>query len=175
MKNVHVLIEHDRRITTRQIEKFFIEEACDPISHTTICEIIHRKLEMSKMCARWVPKLLTPEHTEKRMGMALAFLSWYQEKGESLVVEDEARTNSSQMQTREIDRQDQSHGFWDAEGISVAEYGADKLWINKDTYFNTLMRLRAAIKNKRPGRLPKKIFRIHDNARPHSIKIIRLS
>ncbi len=85
MNTIRTLIEQDQRITMRQIEKFFIEEAFDQISHGTICEIIHRELEMSKVCVRCLPNLLTPEHTEKCMGAALAFLSYFQEEGESLV------------------------------------------------------------------------------------------
>ncbi len=57
MNTVCTLIEQDRRITKRQIEKFFIEDACDPISHSTICKIIHHKLEMSKVCVRWQNQL----------------------------------------------------------------------------------------------------------------------
>ncbi len=63
--------------------------------------------------------------------------------------------------------------FWDAEVILLAEYEADKSWINKDTYVDMLMGIRVAIKNKQPGKLSKKIFLIHDNARLHTAKIVQ--
>ncbi len=60
------------------------EEALTPISHPTICKILHDELGLLKVCARWVPKLLTDEHKQNHMAAAIKFLSMYHAKGESL-------------------------------------------------------------------------------------------
>ena len=39
------------------------------------------KLGYRKLCARWVPKMLTDDHKTKRMGSALKFLTRYAQEG----------------------------------------------------------------------------------------------
>ncbi len=43
--------------------------------------------------------------------------------------------------------------------------------VNSETYFDTLMRLRRAIQNKRRGKLSKGVKLLHDNAKPHTAKL----
>jgi len=45
------------------------------VSKTTIHEAVAEKLGYRKLCACWVPKMLTDDHKTKRMGSALKFLS----------------------------------------------------------------------------------------------------
>ncbi len=54
--------------------------------------------------------------------------------------------------------------FWDNEGILLEEYAPKGVTITRKLYFDTLMRLREAIKKKHPGKLLRKVFLIHDNA-----------
>ncbi len=42
----------------------------------------------------------------------------------------------------------------------------------RELYFDILMRLREAIKKKRPGKLSRNVFLIHDNATPHTAGFI---
>ncbi|GFU36091.1 hypothetical protein TNCV_2343041 [Trichonephila clavipes] len=44
--------------------------------------IVTVMLGYRKLCARWVPKLLTEEHKKKRMDFALNFLTCYAEAGD---------------------------------------------------------------------------------------------
>jgi hypothetical protein len=44
---------------------------------TTIHEAVTEKLGYRKLCACWVPKLLTDDHRTKRMGSTLKFLMRY--------------------------------------------------------------------------------------------------
>jgi len=45
------------------------------VSKTTIHEAVTEKLGYRKLCARWVPKILTDDHKTKRMDSALKFLT----------------------------------------------------------------------------------------------------
>ena len=55
------------------------------VSKTTIHEAVTEKLGYRKLCARWVPKMLTDEHITKRMGFALKFLTRYAEEGDEFL------------------------------------------------------------------------------------------
>ncbi|XKL63434.1 hypothetical protein PGB90_005798 [Kerria lacca] len=61
--------------------------------------------------------------------------------------------------------------FWDYRGVLLVDYLEKGRTINAAYYCDILDRLQKAIKNKRPGLLSKKVFLIHDNARPHSAQI----
>lgn len=43
--------------------------------------------------------------------------------------------------------------------------------MNAETYCQDLTDLRSVIKRKRPGLLTRKVFLIHDNARPHAARL----
>ena len=63
------------------------------VSKTTIREAVTEKLGYRKLCARWVPKMLTDVHKTKRMGSALKFLTRCAQEGDefldSIVIGDE--------------------------------------------------------------------------------------
>ncbi len=59
INKVQALIHGDRRITVAEIERYFNDIVCDPISHGTVVKIIRNWLNYRKICTRWVPKLLT--------------------------------------------------------------------------------------------------------------------
>ena len=52
--------------------------------------------------------------------------------------------------------------FWDAEGLILAEFLEPGQIITAARYFQTLHKLRRALRDKRPGR---NIITLHDNAR----------
>ncbi len=53
------------------------------------------------------------------------------------------------------------------------EFGDDvKDRVMQHMYFDTMLHLRAAIKNKHTGLLAKKLCLLHDNARPHTAQLI---
>ncbi|GFV36632.1 HTH_48 domain-containing protein [Trichonephila clavipes] len=47
------------------------------VGRTTLHKVVSEKLKFRKLCARWVPRLLTEEHKLKRMACALDFLERY--------------------------------------------------------------------------------------------------
>ncbi len=69
--------------------------------------------------------------------------------------------------------------FWDRKGIIMVEYlpaaidpdTGKKYTVNANHYFDTLIKLRAAIKAKYPGLLSKGVILLHGNAKPHTAGI----
>ncbi|GFV52278.1 histone-lysine N-methyltransferase SETMAR [Trichonephila clavipes] len=63
------------------------------VGRTTLHKVVSEKLKFRKLCARWVPRLLTEEHKLKRMACALDFLDQYHKEGdqflERIVIGDE--------------------------------------------------------------------------------------
>ena len=59
----------NRRFTITELSSYFPR-----ISHSLLHKIITEHLLFRKLCARWVPKQLTPEHKTKCMKPALTFL-----------------------------------------------------------------------------------------------------
>jgi hypothetical protein len=68
-----VKIHENRRFTITDLAEFFPN-----VSRKTVHRIVAENLHFRKLCARWVPKNLTPEHKTKRMGSALSFLERYE-------------------------------------------------------------------------------------------------
>jgi hypothetical protein len=55
------------------------------VSKTTIHEAVTEKLGYRKLCAGWVPKMLTDDRKTKRMGCALNFLTRYAQEGDEFL------------------------------------------------------------------------------------------
>ena len=70
----------NRRVTIRELHHIIPE-----VSKTTIHEAVTEKLGYRKLCARWVPKMLTDDHKTKRMGSALKFLTRYPQEGDEFL------------------------------------------------------------------------------------------
>lgn len=89
---IHRKVRENRRFTITDLSQLFPQ-----ISRTVVYEILTEKLGYRKFCARWVPKLLTEELKTKRMGLALTFLSRYEEEGDEfldhIVTGDETRVS----------------------------------------------------------------------------------
>jgi hypothetical protein len=65
------------------------------VSNTTIQEVVTEKLGYRKLCARWVPKMLTDNHKMKWIGSVLKVCTHYAQEGDefldSTVTGDETR------------------------------------------------------------------------------------
>ncbi|GFW65985.1 histone-lysine N-methyltransferase SETMAR [Trichonephila clavipes] len=81
-------IREDRRFTISTLALEFPN-----VGRTTLHKVVSEKLKFRKLCAHWVPRLLTEEHKLKRMTCALDFLDRYHKEGdqflERIVTEDE--------------------------------------------------------------------------------------
>jgi len=78
----------NQHVTIRELHHIIPE-----VSKTTIHEAVTENLGYRKLCAHWVPKMLTEDHKMKQMGSALKFLTHYTQEGneflDSIVTGDE--------------------------------------------------------------------------------------
>lgn len=70
----------DRRTIITDLCNDFLE-----ISRDTMHEIVRNCLGYRKICARWVPKELSPDHLKKRMAASLELLTRYHEEGDDFL------------------------------------------------------------------------------------------
>ena len=185
---VEELLEEDRRLTVSDIaEKVYISEGS---AHT----ILHERLGLRWVSARWVPKLLAPEQKLERVRVCSSLQFLLEEYGENfwrrIVTTDEtwlpyynSETKAQSMswvkpgETPPVKaKATPSAGkvmmtvFWDCEGLIEISYLPRGETINADYYIEQLNRLHAALKKSRPGKLHQRILLQHDNARPHTAK-----
>jgi len=101
------------------------------VSKTTIHEAVTEKLGYRKLCARWVPKMLTDDHKTKQIGSALKFRTSYAKEGDefmdSIVTGDETggfhhtpESKQQSLQWRHTHSPRHSHlaGLWIGTAIS---------------------------------------------------------
>ncbi|GFT98876.1 histone-lysine N-methyltransferase SETMAR [Trichonephila clavipes] len=184
---VEAAMLEDRRTTVRELC-----EKIPEVSKTTIDKILTEHLGYSKVCARWVPKMLTADHKRQRVEAAQEFLAFHgtteEEFLDSIVTGDETWVHYTTPETKEQSKQWKhpssprakkfkqilSAGkimasiFWDRKGVLLCEFMPRGTTINADRYCETLNKLRRAIQNKRRGMLTKGVRFHHDNARPHT-------
>lgn len=187
VSSVDAFIKQDRRCTLDEIHRRFSD-----FSRSVINVIVTTRLNYRKICARWVPHMLSDKHKTIRMGAALSFLDRYSKEGDEflshIVTGDETWVSYS---TPECKRQSMewhhSHSpskprkfkrtlstrkilatvFWDKFGPLLIEFLPQGTTINADRYCETLKQLRRAIQNRRRGLLSVGVVFLHDNARPH--------
>ena len=96
---VRALILEDRRVS--------LYEICEQLdmSYGTVQRIVTEKLEMSRVCARWVPHILTEEQMNSRVQTSSYFLSRYQREGlaflQRLITTDEVWVNFFTPETKQ--------------------------------------------------------------------------
>ena len=68
---VKKLIEEDARYTLQEIEEL------SGIHSSSVLKILHERLGLRKICARWVPHLLTDEQKQSRVRLAMQVIKKY--------------------------------------------------------------------------------------------------
>lgn len=192
IQKVDDLIRQDRRLKIR-----YIATELD-ISKSRVYEIVHNSLGYHKVCARWVPKQLTDDHKQSRMGLSLAHLSRYKLEGneflERIVTGDETWVHYSTPENKRDSmtwkhlgsppvrkfksgpsaRKLMATVFWDCRGILLVDFLPSGESVTAGRYCETLDRLREAVRRKRPGLLSNGVILLHDNATPHTAGTTRL-
>lgn len=164
------------------------------VSRSTMHDIVTRCLGFKKICARWVPKELTPKHKEARMMTSLDFLTRYAADGDEFLdhivtcdetwishITPESKRDSMQWKHLNSPRVKKfktvlspkkvlATVFWDRRGVIHAEYLKYGNTVNADGYCATLKRVKRAIQNKRRGMLTKGVILLQDNATSHTAR-----
>ncbi len=187
---VENVVMEDRRITVRDIS-----DQCG-IGTRQVLEILHDHLELSKISARWVPRLLGPFQKSERMDTCQELLALEQSYGENfwrrIITTDETWIPyyNPETKTQSMEWRRKGEGppvkaktapsigkvmitvFWDCDGIILIDYLPQGRTINAEYYSDTLKGpLRKAIAEKRPGKLHARPLLQHDNARPHTARL----
>lgn len=189
VKLVEEVVLSDRRLKTKEIA------AQTGISKTSVLRILHDHLGMTKISARWVPKLLSAVQKQRRVECCQQFLELSREdqKGviESIVTGDETMVlyydPTSKRDSMEWHRKGEPAPkkakvtqstkkvmatiFWDCEGILLIDFKERNTVINATYYSNLLRQLRQAIIEKRRGKMSRGIRLLHDNAPVHTAAI----
>ena len=187
VKVIEEVVSGDRCLTVREI-------ACvTGISKSQVHRIITNELQMRKLTARWVPRLLSDVHKENRVVACQQLQQMVEDLGEAfwsrIITVDETWLPFYLPETKEQSKQWCRVGekpplkaktvpsagkvmitvFWDCDGVILIDYLPEGATINSTYYTNLLQEdLRTALKNKRRGKLSSSPLLQHDNARPHT-------
>lgn len=189
IKKVKKIILNNRKVNLLEISETL------KISKERVGHIVHELLDMRKLCAKWVPRVLTVDQKHQRLDDSQQCLAIFnRNKTEFLrryITMDETwlhhYTPESNRQSAEWTARDeprpkraktqQTAGkvmasvFWDARGIIFIDYLKKGQTINSDYYIALLERLQDEIAKKRPHLKKKKVLFHQDNAPCHkSIK-----
>lgn len=189
IQKVEKLILEDARLKKKQLAEMV------GVSDKTIFKILHDHLGMTKVSARWVPRMLTPPQKQQRVECSRAFLDLCMEDKDGvlarIVTGDETWVHHYEPESKQDSMQWHKKGtpppkkfkvaqsagkimatvFWDSEGILLINYKDKGVSITGNYYASILEQLKEAIKEKRRGKLTKGILLLHDNAPVHKCHV----
>ena len=186
-KKVRDLVYSDWRIQVGEIAQAL------GISHGSVSTILHDRLGMRKLTARWVPKSLSNEQMATRASVC-SLLKRFRSKDDfllRLVTVDKTWVHYYEPENKAQSRQWVGPGsprpkkfkmqpsagkvmttvFRNAKGVIMLDFLPKRSTITGVYYANLLDQLRTAIREKRRGKLSKGILLQQDNARVHTCKV----
>ncbi|XP_067135376.1 histone-lysine N-methyltransferase SETMAR-like [Centruroides vittatus] len=179
---IHDMILSDRRIKVREIVE------ATGISQGTIFSILHEKLGVKKISARWVPRLLSVENKRNHVVDSEAILALFCRNPDEFlrryITVDKTWIHYYTPETKEQSKQWVFEGerapkkaktaksagkvmatvFWDAREIIYTDYLEKGKTITGEYYESLLHQLSEEIKEKHPHLKKKKILFHQDNA-----------
>ena len=164
------------------------------ISHGSVSTILHDRLGMCKLTARWVPKFLSDEQIATAASVCSALLKRFRSKDDfllRLVTVDETWVHYYEPENKAQSCQGVGPGsprpnkfktqlsagkmmasvFWDAKSVIMLDILPKRSTITGVNLANLLDQLRTAIREKRRGKLSKGVLLQQDNARVHTCKV----
>ena len=186
VQQIEKLIMEDRRVTISSIVESI------KISRGSVYSIIHDELHMTKVSARWIPRLLTQIQKQNRAECSQELLDLCNADEDNffsrLITVDESWIHHFDPETKQASMQwkhsaspppkkacvQPSAGkvmltvFWDECGVIYTDYLEKGKTITGQYYSNLLTNLRQEIKLKRRGMLSRGVLLLHDNAPAHS-------
>ena len=190
-ERVRLAGEGDHRLTVRELENDL------GIPKTTVWEILNKILGRTRVCAKFIPKLLTTEQKDLRSEIAqdnLEMVSEDENVRKKIIIGDvscvygydpEIKQQSSQWKRPgeprpKKARQSRSHVksmriiFFDSKGVVHYEFAPRGQTINKEYYVEILKRLRDAVRRKRARFWSSGDWLFHhDNAPAHLSNIVQ--
>ena len=169
--HIHNMILNDRRITLR-----YISHAVG-ISFGSVQFILSNILRMSKLSARWVPRMLTIDQKRSRLNISEELLARFNKSPDHfmqrIVTQDETWVHHFDPESKEQSKQWKHQGspppkkfrhstsvgkvmasvFWDCKGVIMVNYLQRGHTITGEYYSNELRQLKDAIKKKHRGTL----------------------
>ncbi|KAL1460741.1 hypothetical protein WDU94_012693 [Cyamophila willieti] len=182
---------HDLVLENRRTKVLDIAESVG-ISTERVWYILHEHLGMQKLCARWVPRLLTPDQKRQRKDISSTCLTLFNKNPvdfcRRFVTCDETWIHHYTPETKEQSKQWTSKDepapkkakavlsagkvmatvFWDARGVIFVDYLEKGQTINSAYYVTLLDTLNEKLKEKRPHLGKKKVLFHQDNAPVHT-------
>lgn len=178
------LVRNDRRLTTRMIA-----EELD-LNHTTVHQVLREELNMRKVCAKLVPKILTVQQKDNRMEICRDLLGRMERDSdflkhvitgdESWIFEydPETKRQSKEWHTSNSPRPKKARmskskvktmliSFFDSNGIVHKEFLPTGQTVNQNVYLGILGRLRKRVMRVRPA-IKDNWMLHHDNAPCHT-------
>lgn len=183
---VRELLENDRRLTIDEIASEV------GISHGSVHSIVTEHLGFRKICARWVPRLLTLDQKQTRRDICQRLLNRLEREGNGflnrIITCDETwvhhYTPESKMASMEWRRKDETRPvkaktrlsagkvlatiFFDCKGVLLIDFLHERRTVNAAYYCQLLEQAKAAFRNKRRKQPIRDVILLHDNARPHT-------
>ncbi|GBP32114.1 Histone-lysine N-methyltransferase SETMAR [Eumeta japonica] len=191
VRKIEKLVLADRRIKLWQIA----EEL--QISKERVGEITHEHMNMRKISACWVPKMLTPFDKQRRLQTSKDFLELVgdniDEICDRIVTVDETWVRQYDPEPKQESMQWTKKGerppkkfkvqksaskltatiFWDSEGVLLINYLSKGTTMNGQYYANSLAQAREAVVQKRRGKLSRGVLFLQDNASVHTARVSR--
>lgn len=188
---VRECLQADRRVTIRMLADQV------GINKETIRQILHENLGMRKLCAKMVPKVLTPEQKHLRFSIAQDMLDRIAEEGtdwmSSVITGDESWVFEYDPETKRQSAQWTGPGekrptkarmskskvkslliaFFDIRGVVHHEFVPAGQTVTAKFYIQVLERLRARVFRARPELAEHGWVLHHDNAPAHSSYAVR--
>jgi histone-lysine N-methyltransferase SETMAR len=145
------------------------------ISKERVGYILHEELDIKKLCARWVPRLLTADQKHTRMKISEQCMEHFNRNKTDFLLRfitmDETWIHHYTPESKQQSKQWTEAGcsapkktrsvpsagkvmasvFWDAEGILFIDYLEKGKTITGEYYSNLLAKLDGKIREKRPG------------------------
>ena len=182
-KKVRDLVYSDRRIQVEEIAQAL------GISHGSVSTILHDRLGMRKLTARWVPKSFSDEQMATRASVCSALLKRFRSKDDFLLrlvtvdetwvhhYEPESKAQSRQWigpgspRPKKFKTQGDGHSILGRKSVIMLDFLPKRSTITGVYYANLLDQLSTAIREKRRGKLSKGVLLQQDNARVHTCKV----
>lgn len=186
VEKIHDIMLNDPKVKLRELAE------TTKMSYGSVFNIIHDILGMKKLCARWVPRLLTVDQKRIRVTTSQQNLAMFTRNPTEFlrrfITMDETWIHFYTPESMQQSKQWVSPGesapkrpktqqwtgkvmasvFWDAHGVIFIDYLEKGKSITGAYYSSLLDRLKIEIAEKRPHLKKKKILYHHDNAPAHS-------